>query len=433
MWLEELPMRSISLCLAGALVFASLVWASDNTMPGTSDLTPAVDSSEARFSRWLDLNALSFSMRYRSMDDSRGYHLMQFGQERSIADGRVKLDREGKYSVHFHLSSGGAFNWAYADVMGGTFGGQINRSFAYLTPQDMMTFYMAMMNDSSHYINAGVFHSGGWTMKTRQLYLSASPIKQIELQYGSLGISRGFDTEMTTYDDDGYIAGERLRILDPKHLYLDEISATFAYEGDIYDPNFFTRGDRLLQSNYHQFLVAKRFGKRIGVSADFTGDKHTHTMREGVLVKMSESRVLDSFRLETYQRTNDVTWQGLTFESGSGFGFTGSKTIAKRVRLEGGYASIDNNYGVLEGSRLLATFGFSMNGDAYLVGSRAFGRANVQLTPYFTLFGYFTHLTSTPANVISANQQAYNFGATIDFQDILANKFHLIAPAKANE
>ena len=45
-------------------------------------------------------------MRYRNMFDDNGYHLFGFGQQRSLADGRVKLDREGKYSIHSRASGG---------------------------------------------------------------------------------------------------------------------------------------------------------------------------------------------------------------------------------------------------------------------------------------------------------------------------------------
>lgn len=69
---------------------------------------------------------------------------------------------------------------------------------------------------------------------------------------------------------------------------------TNAYEGDIVTPSFFKRGERLKESNYRQLLVAKNFGKRFQASTDYTFDKGTHTVREAVLAKLPEVKVVES-------------------------------------------------------------------------------------------------------------------------------------------
>jgi hypothetical protein len=262
-------------------------------------------------------------------------------------------------------------------------------------------------------------------MYFRELYFSATPIKQLTLEFGSLGIERGAGTEATTYDDDGYISGERLRIHDSAHLYADEISFTSAYEGDILQPNFFNRAERLGQSNYRQIMAEKHFGSRLNTSADYTFDKGTHTIREAAHLKVPELKAIDGIRVELYQRVNNYLLEGQTFYAHQGAAVTLSRTIRKSFQIEGGYADVDPDYGVLTGSRVMAAVGFSMNGDAYLTGQRLFTRANWKVTPYISLFGYYTHELVVPLDYLQVNKQSLNYGATIDFKNILT-KLHVL-------
>ena len=137
-----------------------------------------------------------------------GYHFFDFGQLRSLVDGKVKLDREGKYSVHFHLSSGHAFNWAFSDVIGGNYTDHVLGFVPFDSLEHLVSFTRAAAADHSDLKAATGSHSNGWQMYMLQLYISASPVKQVEFQYGSLAIAKGFSSEVTTYDDDGYLSGE---------------------------------------------------------------------------------------------------------------------------------------------------------------------------------------------------------------------------------
>jgi hypothetical protein len=111
------------------------------------------------------------------------------------------------------------------------------------------------------------------------------------------------------------------------------------------------------------------------------------------------------------------------FHSGSGMGFTGSKTFRKNVLVEGGYAHIDQDYPVYAGSPIFNIFGFALNGDSYSVGNRAFTRVNVKAGPYLNLFGFYTH--TFDQNYYTNNRQNLNFGMTIDFKELLRDKAHL--------
>src|ERR1039457_3812087 len=59
----------------------------------------------------------------------------------------------------------------------------------------------------------------GWKFYVRELYVSATPIKAATVEFGSFGIERGYASEITTFDYDGYLTGERIRIQAPAHLF----------------------------------------------------------------------------------------------------------------------------------------------------------------------------------------------------------------------
>jgi hypothetical protein len=170
-----------------------------------------------------DLNTLSFSFRYRNQMSSNGFRYFDNGQQRSLIDGRLKLDADGKYAVHFRVSSGQTFNWAYSDEIGNDFQYLASASKASLPAAVLRRDYYAVLADPAAYQTDRQVPSRGWQMNFRQLYFSATPVKQLSFEYGSLGIERGASTEATTYDEDGYLTGERLRILDPNHLFFDQI------------------------------------------------------------------------------------------------------------------------------------------------------------------------------------------------------------------
>ena len=195
---------------------------------------------KTRFDRLVDLKEFDFSMRYRGVDDSNGAHEFEQGQQRGIIDGKFKFDTEGKYGVVFHASTGRYFNWAYADFAGGGNEKGLNLEIAKASPEQAghLGFFAELFPAQ---LKASEL-SGGWSFYIRRLYLDAEPVKGLEAQYGSLDINRGVASEITTYDNDGYIAGERILIKQPKNIFFDEASVTYAYIGDLYTPNFFARG-----------------------------------------------------------------------------------------------------------------------------------------------------------------------------------------------
>jgi hypothetical protein len=269
---------------------------------------------------------------------------------------------------------------------------------------------------------AGIPSRGGY-FTPRQLYFSATPVDQLTVEFGSLHIEHGQNTEITSFDDDGYISGERVRLHDPKHLYFDQIAVTSAYLGSPLTPDFIARGADLKRANYSQYLVEKKLPKHIVASADYTLLNHTHTFREAAAIKIPNDRIIDGARVELYQRTNDVNLAGKTFTAGSGFVVSAHHTFLKKAGFEGGYATVDERYAIYSGSIYLATVGFAWNADAFETGKRGFTKLDCKLGKGVSLFGFYTH-SVTPIT-IGHNQQGFNAGLNFDLKSMIDKKTHL--------
>ena len=386
----------------------------------------AAVASESPAARWLQLDAASFSLRYRDSYDTTGYRIFQNYQQRSLLAGKFKFDKDGKYAIGFRAESGRYFNWGYANFAGGDYKTMTLNAVYHFPPQRGLAVYEAYVADPPTNSGANAV-ANGWEFYVRDLYLSATPVTGLTVEFGSIGFERGVGSEITTYDEDGYISGERLRLKYPHQLFLDQIEFTSGFVGDIYTPNFFDRYDRLGQSNYRQILGEKRFNSRISASADYTSTVRTSTFREAALVNVHESRVVDGARVELYQRVNTVTYPGFVAPGANGWSFTGTKNLSKYLTIEGGYADIDQDYGVYSGVANVAASGFALNGDSYQVGQRFFGRANVKLATGVSLFGFYTHQIhpeQTPTE-FSWTRQNLNLGLQLDFKAML-NKAHIL-------
>lgn len=380
---------------------------------------------EKSFDRWIDLKEMDFSLRYRSTFDSNNAHQYNQGQQRSIVDGKFKFDQAGHYGIAFHASTGKYFNWAYADFMGGGNQEGFQSEFNKATQEQQV----AIAAYEGPQQIAEQTASGGWSFYIRRLYLDVEPISGVEGQWGSLDINRGAASEITTYDNDGYIDGGRILIKRPKNFYFDEASITYAYFGDLYTPNFFARGERLTQSNYHQFLLRKQVAHRVNASFDYTWQDAANTYREAADIKVPEARIVDSVRAEFYERTNEISFRGVQdFVPGkNGYAFTGSKKdIFHRVDLDAGYAHIDQHQAVLTQSESAATLTMGVNGDSYGMGNRYFVHPTVKLSNCLYATGFYTHLIGTfdiPDQILW-NKQNLNAGLVLDIKKALFPKKH---------
>lgn len=391
--------------------------------PAAAAASPQAPASTSLSERWLDIETLSYSGRYRNTVNVDGRRLFEFGQQRYIADGRIKVDPAGRYFVAFHVASGRYFNWSYADLIGGQYKDSVVAARNYKTAAEKAALNYALpLDPNGATYKAGIPSRGGY-FTPRQLYFSATPVNQLTVEFGSLHIEHGQNTEITSFDDDGYISGERVRLHDPKHLYFDQIATTSAYLGSPLTPDFIARGADLKRANYSQYLVEKKLPKHIVTSVDYTLLNHTHTFREGAAIKIPNDRIIDAARVELYQRTNDVDLAGKTFTAGSGFAVSAHHTFLKKAGFEGGYATVDERYAIYSGSIYLATVGFAWNADAFETGKRGFAKLDYKLGEGVSLFGFYTHSVTPIA--IGHNQQGFNAGLNFDLKSMIDKKTHL--------
>lgn len=303
-------------------------------------------ANEGDLARWFELQTATLSTRYRYIENSAGATTFNHMQHNEAFKGRFKFDAAGRYSVNAGLFTGNSFTGSWNNTGAGT-------------GKPVTNLYL------------------------KQLYFSAKPVRGVELQYGGLYILRGESTEITSYDNDGFIMGERITLNRPKELFFDEVSVTYAHLGDLNNPDVTERLDRLDQSNYHQFLVSKKIGKRAVVSADYTFQSGVETLRQGVKLNTPELRVIDSLRFENYQRTD--------ISPDYGFAVAGEKTLFKRLNLAGGYARIDPNYG-------------GLNFDRFNTGKRIYVTGTYVISPEFSVSTFATRAVANDFALSNRNR-----------------------------
>jgi hypothetical protein len=387
----------------------------------TISAAPAASESKPLTDRWLDLKTLSFAQRYRNTYNSGSFHDFENGQQRSLLEARIKLDPEARYTLNLRASSGRYFNWAYADYAGEGIHARIANSAALiqsLTLPEIEEILAAEPADPAGVQILNDLPSAGWEFSMRELYVSASPVKPISVEFGFIGIERGLSTEITTFDDDGYLDGERIRVRDPKHLFFDQVGFTNAYFGDYRTPNLFDRGNRFADSNYRQVFVDKKLNSRVALSGEYTWQFGTNTLREAVLADTKETKAVDKVRFEAYERMNQVNLQGLNINGASGFAVTAYKDLSQKLTGDAGFASIDKDNSVYTGSRYMHAWGFGLNGDTYSQGKRPFTHASYKVNPVVTAFAFYTHAVG--ARVSNIDQQTLDAGFNFDLK-ALAN------------
>ena len=306
-----------------ALVFAILCAVSTYTAQ-TAKATPT-PQPHPEVHRWFEVESLSISTRYRYIGNAAGQTTNNQQQWQFVGRGRFKFDRKSKYSVVTQVATGNSLTGGWNNTGWGT--------------GDLQT-----------------------NIYVKQLYFDAKPVKPVEIQFGGIGINNGENTEITGYDNDVYLMGERVVIRAPKQLWFDEISVSNGFLGDVNRPNVFRRFKHLDDSNYHQFLVRKNVNSRASFSADYTFESGIDTLRQGVKVNAKELKFVDSLTFENYERLDP--------DAGYGFALTGSKRINSKFELNGGFTKISHTM---------------FNGDRYPRGERLCLSAVYKITRELTL------------------------------------------------
>jgi hypothetical protein len=257
-------------------------------------------------------------------------------QWQSQLRGRFLFDEAGRYSIGTMASTGSSFPSSWNNTGGGL--GTVTHPF-----------------------------------NLKQLFLSAEPIRGLELQTGGLFMNRGELGEHVTYDNDAYIVGERVTYR-PRQQRVTQIAVTGGYFGDYNEVNVFKRLDRMDEFNYGQALVAFAVHPRVAASIDYTYEDGRDIVREGVNVRMPASvKLLTAMRFEAYQRVSEP--------NGQGFNVSGDMRW-KKFSLTAGVMSVDRNYG-------------PFNGDRYEMGTRQYTIGTFQITPEFSLGWFQTEAFAT--------------------------------------
>ncbi len=304
--------------------------------PGDVQLVTPPSRDSGKLSRWLLLRTASMSTRYNYIENSLGSVTSNQDQYQAVFKAGIRLDPRARYTIEMGLFSGRRFSSGWNGSGWGT--GELRTN-----------------------------------LSLKQLYWSATPITGLEFQVGGLHFNQGVNTEITGYDYDGYLTGERIRLQRPKNFFFDEISVSYAYVSEEDPPSVLKRFHRLQQSNYHQFLVAKRIGERILISVDYTVEAGSETLRQAIRAQFREARIIDVFHFENYQ----------TARPGSGYGFAayGEKKLLTTLSLGGGYTQHDRR---------------GLYSDRFAPGKRIFANLQFELTPDFSISTSVTHAVRNP-------------------------------------
>lgn len=285
--------------------------------------------------RWFDLQNVHVTSRFRWVEASDGRLTSSTHQWQPNFRGRVLFDSEARYSVHFNANSGSHFvsGWNNSGGGIGEFAGDFN---------------------------------------IRQLFFAAEPVRGLEFQIGGLYPVRGENTEISTYDNDAYIVGERVTFRRAEGA-LSQVAATLGHIGDYRTPNVFRRLDAMGDINYGQVLVGARLGSLTRVSADYTHEDGRNILHEGVTVRTPPSvALLRSVKLEAYQRVSALT--------GQGFALSGDLRFTPRFTATAGVVHVDRHY-LIPGYT-------SPNADRYERGTRFYNLGAYQLTRDWSI-GWF--------------------------------------------
>jgi hypothetical protein len=282
--------------------------------------------------RWVDVQAATLDGRYRFIESSAGATTSNQLQHKQTFKAGLKLDAAGRYSVQAAMGTGTSFTGSWEMTGIGT-------------------------------------GDRDWNPGIRHLYLAAKPTKGLELQVGGLTMAKTENTEITGFDNDGYMVGERLSVKRPKQLYLDEVTLTVGYFGDLSTPNVFKRLDSLDNHNFTQIVAAKKLGARVATSVDWARIAGADAWHEAARVTVKEAKVVDAVRVELYQRVGGV--------EGNGYAAGVEKALPRKIALTVGVANIDQANPLI-------------NGDRYGRGQRVFTDVKVPLPAELSLNVFYT-------------------------------------------
>lgn len=284
-------------------------------------------SSAPPVRRWIDVQNLQLTSRFRWVKSNDGRITSSTHQWQPTLRARVLLDRAARYTIHVGAFGGSHFvsGWNNTGAGLGDFTGDFN---------------------------------------VKQLFVAVEPRAGLEIQAGGLYPLRGENTEITSYDNDAYIVGERVSVRRGAGK-LSQIATTVGHIGDYRTPNVFRRLDSLADINYGQLLVAARLHERLSLSADYTYEDGRDYLREGFTLRMPDGGApLTAVRLDSYQRVSS--------DAAAGFNLAADFRFWRALSVTAGIAHVDRGY-VIPGY-------MSPNADRFERGTRFYSIGTYTLT-----------------------------------------------------
>jgi len=290
--------------------------------------------------RWLDIETFSFDTRYRFTADNQDLLSANQLQYKESLRARFNLDAGKRYTVNVGYFTGNSFvsawdNWGVGNHT---------------------TF------DRTHnYV--------------KQLYASAMPVRGLELQYGGLYLAKGESDELVSYDNDGYLVGERVSVRRPEELFVDEITITRGAIGPRDAPSVMRRWGLMTQMNYTQVLGVKRFSRAVDGSMEYDRQLGSNILRGAVTLRFDKPAPISTVRYEQYRRISP--------SPAVGFGLWAEGSVSGHLRIQGGYVSVDEHYG-------------RWNADRVQNGRHLFVNATLPIYGPLSASIYAAHALSTP-------------------------------------
>jgi hypothetical protein len=316
--------------------------------PAQAPVSAPTAASSSPLGRWLDVQQASLNLRYREQETNQGVVSNNQIQHQQQFRFRITLDPAARYTVHFGAFTGAVFGSGWDNTGIGT-------------------------GDATS------------SLVMKQLFAAAEPIEGVEVQAGSLYVWRGESTEITTYDNDGFVTGARASVRRPARLFFNEVTYTHANLDGAAPTNAFRRFDRMDDVNHRQIGVVKSIGKRASSSFEFSTLAGVRSLRAAVRTRTPELRVIDTFLIEFYNRVNGANPAG-------GFAATVDKAVFKNtLALHGGFSAIDRHYA-------------PPNGDRYLQGNHLFARATWTLSREWAVQGFVTRAVRTDYTIATGTR-----------------------------
>jgi hypothetical protein len=272
-------------------------------------------------SRRVDITAGAVAVRFRSLDYGGGSAPTRQIQSTEAIRAVVYLDHRARLGVAGSVATGRGFNGGWNPTGLGT-------------------------------------GAPSYDLSPKQLFVTARPTERISIDAGGLYLARGDSTEATSYDNDGYIVGERLTFHHAFGNAVDSVIVTAGHLGDFDQANVFKRLGRIADTNYGQLIVTKRVG-HLSMSGQYSFERDRHIARAAVVSPIAWTRLMEQLRAEMYVRFSPVPAYG--------YALMIQRHATTRLMVSGGLARIDGLYG-------------SSNGDFFASGTRSFAAASLRLS-----------------------------------------------------